>query len=106
MTMRDPAKPIGKITAGGYGVSRAAGAIHYCLHFHGPQSVFVCDRGYIYVIPQGTPREAEWINTHHAWLIGTYVLRANRNSIYTSDLRAQIAGDLRARAREIGAAAA
>lgn len=105
--MRNPEKPIGKITANGYGVARAAGAIHYALHFQGPQSVFVCEQGRVYALPRGTAIAEAWCSKHSEWWIGDYTLgAAYRASVRADQLRGDIESDLRDRAVELKAMAA
>jgi hypothetical protein len=93
--------PIGRIARSGYGVSRAAGAIHWYVLSEGPQAVFVADDGRVRCAPVGTSIERLLAERYPEWFCGCYSYRAA-----TELTRADIAADLRARACELYGVAA
>lgn len=98
-------KPIGRITKNGYGVGRAAGAIHWYVLYEGPQAAFIDADGRVLCVPVGTATELRLLAQHIDWFIGRYDcgLRTGRKTLLS---RESIVGDLRARARELFGVAA
>lgn len=102
---RDAAKPVGRVTASGYGVLRAGGAVHWYVLAEGPQSVFVADDGRVLAAPADSHTEAELLRRHPDWLVGCYAeSRVRRGAVAVQ--REGIIADLRERANELGGVAA
>lgn len=97
--------PVGRITPSGYGIARAAGAIHWYTLYEGPQMAFVDDVGNVFCLPFGMQREIQMTAQHPAWCLGHYVTNSNRKR--TMEITRQaIVADLRARSRELYGVAA
>lgn len=94
-------KPIGTITLSGYGVTRAAGAVHWYLEYEGPQVVFVDADGRVFALRDGTLLADAWLAHHVEWLVGRYDRSGSRQLGAFAARREQLVGDIYARLQEL-----